>query len=123
MAPPDALQQIEAAPVPAERAEHEQPRRVGACCRLGMAGGAGKLRRMAVGGELFDECPSEVCVGLDDEDRLAAVLVPGVACCRLMPVALMAVACVLMRRAPPSVCALPGVNERDGLRARFRIGV
>ena len=35
-------------------------------------GGAGKLGRMAVGGELLNECPSEVRVGLDDEDRLAA---------------------------------------------------
>jgi uncharacterized protein YbjT (DUF2867 family) len=37
-----------------------------------VTGGAGKLGRMAVGGELLNERPSEVRVGLDDEDRLAA---------------------------------------------------
>jgi hypothetical protein len=37
-----------------------------------MTGGAGKLRWMAVGGELLDERLSEVRIGLDDENRLAA---------------------------------------------------
>jgi hypothetical protein len=55
-----------------ESAEHDQSRRPGACRHLGMTGGAGELGWMAVGGELLDERPSEVRVGLDDENRLAA---------------------------------------------------
>jgi hypothetical protein len=70
--PTDGFQQVEGASWRVEFPEHEQPRRVGACCHLGMAGCAGKLRGMAVGGELLDERPSEVCVGLDNENRLAA---------------------------------------------------
>jgi hypothetical protein len=38
---------------------------------FGVRGGAGELGRMAVGGELLNERPSEVRIGLDDEDRLA----------------------------------------------------
>jgi hypothetical protein len=68
----DGFQQVEGASRRVEFAEYEQSRRVGACCHLGMVGGAGKLRWMAVGGELLDERPAEVCVGRDDEDRLAA---------------------------------------------------
>ena len=46
-----------------------------------LTGGAGELRRMAVGGELLDERPSEVRISLDDENRLAA----GVrSCCCLL---------------------------------------
>ena len=39
------------------------------------------------------------------------------------PVTLVAIACVLMRRAPRvSLCALPGASGRDGSRVSVRIG-
>jgi len=70
--PADGFQQVEGAPRRVEFSEHDQLGRAGACECLGVTGGAGKLGRMAVGGELLNERPSEVRVGLDDEDRLAA---------------------------------------------------
>lgn len=72
MVPADGFQQVEGAPGQAEFSEHDQAGRAGASRHLGMAGGPGKLCWMAVGGELFDERPSEVRIGLDDENRLAA---------------------------------------------------
>ena len=58
-----------------ELSEHDQPRRAGACesSRRDSAVRASS-RWMAVGGELFDKARPRVCVGLDNENRLAVRL-------------------------------------------------
>ena len=74
----DAFEQVDGAARRAEVAEHQQAWRPVSGKQAGVFFAAGKLGWITVGGELVDQQPTEIGVGLDHEDRLT----PSVRCWR-----------------------------------------